>query len=191
VTASRHEPLAVDGAPEPAAAPPLSTIERANRWPRERLAERVSAASYGTVLVLASLPLIDENEVASGIGWELVTGVGVATWLAHLYAEVVGDHLRHDTALDRRELRKAMSDGFPILLSAVAPAVMLVLGRLDVLEPRVALWAAVLVAILQLVLVGTYVGWAVSPNRGKRWSYAAITAGMGVAVVVLKLALGH
>jgi hypothetical protein len=54
----------------------------------------VSAACYGTVLVLASLALIDADDVASGIGWELVTGVGVATWVAHLYAEVIGDHLR-------------------------------------------------------------------------------------------------
>ena len=72
-----------------------NVADRLGGWPRERLAERLSAACYGTVLVLAALPLIDADEVSSGLGWELVTGVGVATWVAHLYAEVVGDHLRH------------------------------------------------------------------------------------------------
>ena len=37
------------------------------------------------------LAAIDADGVGSGLGWELVTGVGVATWVAHLYAEVVGD----------------------------------------------------------------------------------------------------
>ena len=37
----------------------------------------VSAACYGTVLVLAALPLIDADEVSSGLGRDLVTGVGV------------------------------------------------------------------------------------------------------------------
>ena len=62
--------------------------------PRERLAELVSAASYGTVLVLAALSVISVSEVAHGHGAELVAGVGVATWLAHLFAEILGGHVR-------------------------------------------------------------------------------------------------
>ena len=166
--------------------------ERLESWPRERAAARLSAACYGTVLVLAALPLIDADEVSSGLGWELVTGVGVATWLAHLYAELVGDHLRHGPPLGRTEITSAMVDGLPILLAAVLPAVMLLLGRIDVLEPRVALWAAVVVAILQLVGVGAFVGSSVSPRRRAFvWSYAGATAAVGIAVVTLKVALGH
>jgi hypothetical protein len=160
-------------------------------WPAHRLAERVSAASYGTVLVLTALAVLDADNVASGVGWELVTGVGVATWLAHLYAEVVGDHLRHRAAHDRSEITKAMADGLPILLAAVAPAVVLLLGRLDVLSPRVALWAAVLVAIVQLVGVGAFVGRSVSSDSSRAWMYAAVTAMFGVAAVTVKLVLGH
>jgi hypothetical protein len=166
-------------------------IERIQHWPRDRLAERFSAASYGTVLVLASLVLIDADEVSSGLGWELVTGVGVATWLAHFYAEVVGDHLRRGAALDRTEVGTAMSDGFPILLAAVPPAIMLLLGRLDVLNPRVALWAAVATAFFQLVAVGAFVGSVVSTRGRGPWAYAAATALIGLAVVTLKVILGH
>jgi hypothetical protein len=161
------------------------------RWRGERFAERVSAASYGTILVLSSLPLIKPDDVASGLGWELVTGVGVATWVAHFYAEIVGDHLRHNVAPRREEIVGAMVDGLPILLAAVLPALFLGLGRLDVLDPRAALWAAVVVAIVQLVGVGALAGAAVSDRRRTVWWYAAITAGIGLAVVVLKLALGH
>lgn len=166
-------------------------IERMERMQRETLAERASAASYGTVLVLASLALLDADEVSSGLGWELVTGVGVATWVAHLFAEVVGDHLRSGAALDRKEIGHAMIDGAPILLAAVPPAVVLLLGRLDVLDPGVALWVAVAVAILQLVGVGALVGRLVSPRGEQTWSYVAATAAMGIAVVTLKLLLHH
>jgi hypothetical protein len=158
---------------------------------RERLAERLGAASYGTVLVLVSLALIDADDVSSGLGWELVTGVGVATWLAHLYAEVVGDRVRRGAALDRREIAKAMVDGLPILLAAVPPAVMLFLGRLDVLDHDVALWAAVAIALGQLIGVGLFVGFSVSAPGVSLWPYAAVTAVIGIAVVTLKIALGH
>jgi hypothetical protein len=165
--------------------------ERVDRLPRDRLAERLSAASYGTVLVLASLALIDAADVSSGLGWELVTGVGVATWLAHLFAEVVGDHIRRRTALDRDELTRAMADGFPILLAAVPPGAILLLGRLDVLDDDVALWGSIAIALVQLAGVGAIVGSTVA-GRGKgTWSYAAATAAFGVVVVGLKLALTH
>ena len=169
----------------------ISALTNIEGTSRERLAERLSAACYGTVLVLVALPLIDADEVASGWGWELVTGIGVATWIAHLYAEVVGDHVRRESSVDRTEITRAMVDGLPIPLAAVLPAVMLLLGRVDVLDERVALWAAVAVAIGQLVGVGAFVGGSVSRRGVSVWSYAGATAVIGLAVVVLKLALGH
>jgi hypothetical protein len=156
-----------------------------------RLAERVSAASYGTVLVLAALAVVDEGDVASGWGWELITGVGLATWVAHLYAEIVGDHLRHRAAHESMELRRAMADGSPILLAAIPPAVMLLLGRLGVVADRVALWAGVGVAFIQLVGLGAFVGSAVSSRHSSTWLYAAVTAAFGAIVVSLKVVLGH
>jgi hypothetical protein len=166
-------------------------LTRLRGWPRQRLAERVTAASYGTVLVLAALAVIEPDDVASGLGWELVTGVGVATWVAHLYAEIVGDHLRHTEVLDRKEITRAMADGFPILLATVLPASMLLLGRLDVLDHRVAVWASVAVAVLQLAGVGCFVGFAVSAHSSRAWLFAGMTAVFGVTVVALKVVLGH
>ena len=163
--------------------------DRLGRWPRERLAERLTAASYGTVLVLASLALLDADEVSSGLGWELVTGVGIATWVAHLFAEVVGDHVRRGSEFDRAEFARAMADGLPILLAAVAPAIMLLLGRLEVLDEGVALWMSVAIGLIQLVGVGAIVGSTVSTHA--TWSYAAATAAIGLVVVGVKLSLAH
>ncbi len=168
----------------------MSISESGYKERRDRMAERVSAASYGIVLIIASLLVVESDDVASGLGWELVVGVGVATWIAHFYAEVLGNQVRDVDALQPHEIRKAMADGLPIPLSAVLPAVALVLGRIAVVEPRVALWIAVILALLQLVAVGGYVG-AVSEQRSSSWRYAAIAAVFGVAVVLLLVALGH
>jgi hypothetical protein len=151
----------------------------------------VGAASYGTVLVLAALAVIDADAVSDGWGWEIVTGVGVATWIAHLYGEVVGDHLRHHAAHAVTEIRRAMADGSPILLATVLPAILLLLGRVEVLAEDIALWAATAVAFLQLVGLGAFVGYVVSPRWSSVSTYAAVTAGLGAFVVGLKLALGH
>jgi hypothetical protein len=163
------------------------------RWTElgEQLAERVTAATYGTVLVLAALPLIQVADVGSGVGWELITGVGVATYVAHAYAEVMGDHLRHDSSLDRKEVGRAMKDGVPILAAAVGPALVLGLAGLDVISASVGLWAAVVVAILQLVGLGALVGWAVPDRRTHWWTYGIAAAAIGVVVVIVKLSLGH
>jgi hypothetical protein len=169
-----------------------SALDRVREWPRERLAERVSAASYGTIIVLTSLAAIQPAAVESGWGWELVTAVGLATWVAHLYSEIVGDHLRHATAHGRgNELARAAADGSPILLAAVLPAVMLLFGRIGLLDARVALWLAVGVALGQLVGLGAFVGSIVADGRSKPASYAVATGAYGLAVVSLKVALGH
>lgn len=157
---------------------------------RDRLAERVSAASYGTVLIIAALLLVEAEDVASGLGWELIVGVGVATWVAHLYAEVLGNHVRSVDALQAHALRRAMTDGLPILLASVLPAVALLLGRLEIVGARQALWIAVILAVLQLVAVGALVG-VVAEQDNNSWEYAAVAAAFGFAVVLLLVALGH
>jgi hypothetical protein len=168
-----------------------SITERLEHQPRERLAERFTAAAYGTVLVLAALPLLDADEVSSGLGWELVTGVGVATWVAHLYAEAMGDHLRRGAALDRAEITQAMVDGLPILLAAVPPGLVLFLGRLGSLSGLTALWLAVAIALVQLIGLGVLVGSLVSIRGRGAWFYAIATVALGVVVVSLKLILSH
>lgn len=165
--------------------------EGPGRPSNHRTAERVAAAAYGTVLVLGALVLLDPGDVASGWGWELLTGVGVATWLAHLYAEIVGDHVRHTTVPGRAEVARAMADGLPILLAAVPPALALLLGRLDVVAPQTALLAAVATGGVQLVGVGVFVGLVVASRERAALLLASLTAAVGAAVVVIEVGLGH
>ena len=92
-----------------------SLRETSDRLAPDRLSDRVSAAAYGSVLVLAALSVIGVAAVTLGYGVELVTGVGLATWAAHLFAELLGGHVQHREPLRRGEVSRAMVDGSPIL----------------------------------------------------------------------------
>jgi hypothetical protein len=184
------------GGPEPEPPGPLhksmrTLIETSQRVPRERLAEVVSAAGYGTVLVLAALGVVGVSEVALGHGSELVAGVGVATWLAHIFAELLGGHVRHPEPLHRSEVVRSLMDGSPILVASVLPAIALGFGRLDLVSDTAARIAAIVVAVLQLLAIGAFVARVAPARPAARWTFAAATAGIGLAVVVLTVLLGH
>jgi hypothetical protein len=162
-----------------------------DRLPRERLAELVSAAAYGTVLVLAALSALSVSDVAHGHGAELVAGVGVATWLAHLFAELLGRHVRNHDPLRGGEVTRALVDGSPILASTVLPALVLLTGRLDLVADRTAKSIAVVVAAVQLASIGLFVARRAPAPRRASWIFASLTAGAGLLVGALTMLLGH
>lgn len=162
-----------------------------DRIPRERLAELVGAASYGTVLVLATLSVVGVSDVALGHGAELIAGVGVATWMAHLFAEILGQHVEHETPRGRNEIAQAAVDGSPILAATVLPAVVLLLGRLDVVSDTTARVAAIVVGVVQLLVIGAVVARVAPAPPAARWTFAAATAAAGLVIVALSVALGH
>jgi hypothetical protein len=169
----------------------LASPRRRADLPKDRLAERIGAAAYGSVLVLAALGAVDVADVAEGHSVALVAGVGVATWIAHLFAEILADHVRHDEPLARPEIRRAAIDGLPILSVTVLPAISLFAGRIDVVDEETARTLAILVALAQLGLVGAIVAHVTDVEARNAWSFAAFVMAVGIAVVVLKVALGH
>jgi hypothetical protein len=159
--------------------------------PRQRLSEVVSAAAYGCVLLLAALAAIGVSEIADGQGLEIIAGVGGATWLAHLFAELLGGHLRSPEPLHRHEVARAAIDGSPILVSTILPAVALALGRVGVLEDATARYVAIGLGVAQLAAIGAYVSRTSDVRHAGRWAFAGITAAAGLAVVLLSVLLGH
>jgi hypothetical protein len=161
------------------------------RLPRERLAELVGAAAYGSVLVLAALAAISASDVAVGHGTEVVAGVGAATWIAHLFSELVAGHVRHTDALERAEIRRVAVDGSPILVATLLPAAVLLLGRVDLITDTAARLLAIAVAIGQLFAIGAVVAQRTTVGTSSKWLFALVTASVGIAVVVVTVVLGH
>ena len=158
----------------------------------ERLADLVESAAYGCVLVIAAVAVVGVSEISEGYGAELVGGVGVATWLAHLYAHLLAGHVRHPDPFHRSEIARAMAQGAPILVAPVLPAAALLLGRTDVVTVSASRVLAIVVGFGQLLAVGAYVA-RVAPGVRRRswWTFAALTVLVGLLVVGLTVALGH
>jgi hypothetical protein len=158
---------------------------------RERRAERIGAAAYGTVLVLTALALVEVTDVGTGHGVELVAGVGVATWIAHLFAELLAEHVRHDRPLTWAQVTAAAADGSPIFIVTVLPALALLLGSVDLVSDETARTLAILLALAQLSLIGAVVGRLSPTTTSSAWGFAAVVAAAGIVVVGLEVALGH
>ena len=168
-----------------------SLVGRLRRMPRERAADLVTAAAYGTVLVLGALAFVAPTDVADGHGLELVAGVGVATWVAHVFADLVGEHVRHSDRLTADELRWSLVSGTPILAATVLPGVALGLGRLEAISDDVAIWIATTIALCQMVGVGATVGMLREGGRRAIWWFVLATGVFGLAVTAVKVQLGH
>jgi hypothetical protein len=166
-------------------------LDACRRLGPERLAELVSSAAYGSVLVLAAIGVTEVSDVARGHSAELVAGVGLATFVAHVFAEILGGHVRHPEPLRRAELGRAVVDGCPILAATVLPAAVLVPASLEAVDTGAALTAALGLALVQLVLIGILVARVTPARRSDVWSFAAVTGGIGLAIAALTVWLGH
>lgn len=156
-----------------------------------RLAPFVTAATYGAIVVLGAIVLATPGNVRSGYGLEIVLGAGLATWIAHVFADLVGDQLRHREPLDGADLRRAVVIATPILTAALFPALALVPGRLGWVSAQVALWFAAVVGILQLAAVGGFVAYVHRSREVRSWRFVLAVTAIGIAVVGLKILLGR
>ncbi len=169
----------------------MTGVQRLRQMPVDRLAHLASSATYGSVLVLAALSVISAAEVGAGYGAELVAGVGVATWVTHVFAELVGVHVHLQRPLGRHDVAEGAFDASPVLASAVLPALALLLGPLDVVTDHTARIVAIVVAMIQIVLIGILIA-RVAPSRDSTvWVFGGVIVVAALFVVLLTNWLGH
>ena len=103
----------------------------------ERLAERVRAASYGAVLVIAALGRHERGRRRT----RLFRRARVRRGRGHVdrspLRRSAGTRGDRTEPLRRAELRDVMVDGSPILLATVLPAIVLIIGRGELMSAEV------------------------------------------------------
>jgi hypothetical protein len=96
------------------------------RWvlalPADDAARRVAAWIYGTVLALAGLALVSPQMADEGGGAAILIGIGVGTFLAHLFADYIGEEVREKRRLTKAERRELLRDLLPVLTGMIPPA---------------------------------------------------------------------
>ena len=160
---------------------------------KEVVRPNFSGAIYGSLLAASVV-------VSAGVGGKFDIGplrlavlllvTGFVFWLAHAYAQLVGDRLHH-AMLDRAEIGRVARHEWPLLQSAFPPAAAAVVFGLLGAGNAAATWPALITAI------GAQIGWATlaAVRAGANGRLVAVTAlvnlALGLIIVVLKSALHH
>src|SRR5262249_52859668 len=151
----------------------------------------IASAVYGTVVVMATLTAAYASESNP---WKLAVVVATTAfvlWIAHLYAHGLAESINLDRRLTAQEGISLARRELGILLAAVLPCTALVLGAIDVLVERTAIWLALGIGIATLAAEG--VRYARIERLGRLGLTAAVVGNvlLGGFVVLLKVIVAH
>jgi hypothetical protein len=145
-------------------------------------------AIYGTILVMAVISALAHDESITSA--ELIAGVAATTivfWIAHVYAEVLGNRLQGEHAVSWENVRLASHHEWPIVEAAVPPVLALMLGVLGVLSTNSAVNVAIAVGIAELFLWGIAVGRRLGLSFTATLAAGVVNGALGVVIAGLKM----
>jgi hypothetical protein len=150
----------------------------------------IASTVYGTVVVMATLTAAYASEKDP---WKLTTTVVAAVlvlWLAHVYAHALS------ATLNESDRSLAMVGGIArreigIVLAAVLPSAMLVLGSLGVVDEHRAVWYALMIGLVTLATEGVRYARLERFGPSRTILAAAVNIGLGLFVVALKIFVAH
>ncbi|MCX5045418.1 hypothetical protein OG921_19810 [Aldersonia sp. NBC_00410] len=153
-------------------------------------ASRISAYIYGNILMLTALvPLpVDRTE----LGIAVLMGTALSTFIAHAFAETVGDSVREGTDITRQMRVSELRNSVPILTSAVLPSAVLVFGAFEVVDDETAQLIAEILVLLRIGGIAFVINRLRDRPVGFETVVASIVIGtVALAVVAVKIALAY
>ena len=143
------------------------------------------SAIYGILLVSALIVVTGRGQD----GWQVLLRVAatvVIFWVAHVFANLLASIGRSDDFRPTTALAHGISETSGMLLAALVPLVIILLGALRLVSNNSAEWAALWVNVTLLAVLA-YIGLTRRGSRmWVRWAAAAGAALLGVLIVVLK-----
>ncbi|WP_072807404.1 hypothetical protein [Rhodococcoides yunnanense] len=155
-------------------------------------ASRISAYVYGNILILAALIPITTPEEHTFQAVAIVVGTGVSTFVAHAFAEGVGQTVRTGTDLSPRQHIEELRNSVPILSATVLPTVLLAVGWWGLLDPAIGQIAAEVIIICRIASTNFVISRlrGEKPSRGAFFGSIALAAGAAI-IVFVKILLTH
>jgi hypothetical protein len=165
-------------------------MPRAREW-RPRILQTsgsVSEAVYGLILATSVIAVSREYEPTNaGLVGVTVLVTGVVFWLAHVYAGVLALSVTRHRRPRRAEASDLLRHERPLVEVTVPLVLILAAGALDVVPDNAAIVTAMLVAVAELALAGGYAAHKAGAGVAGTIVSAAVAAGLGGAVVLLKV----
>lgn len=143
---------------------------------------------YGVILVAGMIVAAGAHGASAWQVFAQVVGTVIVFWAAHVYAGTVAHHGFADGRLIgiRESFRLALRRSWGLLVSALIPSSILLLGLLQVVPDTAAAWFALWTCVAVLAVLG-YIAFA---RRGAAWHIRLLgslaTAGFGILMILLK-----
>ncbi|WP_127552414.1 hypothetical protein [Actinoplanes sp. OR16] len=165
---------------------------RANRQlPAEQAGARISAYVYGNIIAFASIVALKPADLSHGHALALVAGVTVSTFVAHVFADLVGGNAGEDT-MTIAGLKHELRDSVPVVTSALVPCLLLAVGWAGWLSASAVIAASAVYLMVRMALLG----FVIERLRHRRPSPRTLLAGLALAATaaaigLLKTVLSH
>jgi cell division protein FtsW (lipid II flippase) len=152
----------------------------------------IAGTVYGTIIVMATIAA--GARTAEDHPWELAAAVAVSVivlWIAHVYSNTLAESLQRGRRLDFAEFRALARHELAMPGAAIAPVAALVLGALDVLAIRTAMWLALGLGVATLAVQGARYAALERLSRPATVVSIALNVSLGLVIVVLKALITH
>ncbi|TFC01459.1 hypothetical protein E3O42_10075 [Cryobacterium adonitolivorans] len=158
----------------------------------DRARSRTSAYVYGNILVLTAVAGVDSADILNWTALIVVAGTTITTFLAHILAQAIGQHLGRTDVETQLHVRDEVRDSLPIASSGSVPALMMFLGAMTIVPPLWAQLIAALIIVVRLAFLGILVErmTARKSTLGVLWS-GVVLAGLSLIIVGAKILLTH
>lgn len=158
----------------------------------EQVAARISAYLYGNIIVFATLVPLGNGSAEHGHALKLVAGVAASTYLAHVFAEIVGHHARAGESMTREEIVHELRDSQPIVSSALVPALLFAGAWPGWYSEETALLISEIYLLVRLAAIGLLV----QRLRDAKPSFRTLLSGLllgavAAGIALIKVVLGH
>lgn len=122
----------------------------------------------------------------------VVVGTGVATYVAHVFSELIGHGVLHARRVRAADVRHELRIARPIMSSTAAPALALAAGWAGLYDSL----SATLVAFGVVAACLALLGWVIARLGGRAPSWRTFAAGLAfaaaaVAIAAIKVFLTH
>ena len=151
----------------------------------------IASVVYGTVVVMATLTAAYASEKDPWRLAGIVVSAVVVLWIAHVYAHGLSETIASRTQLRERRLASIARHELGIVLAAIAPCGVLVLGALGVLRESSAVWLALAVGLLTLAVEGLRYARLEGYRLAGTLAAIGVNLALGLFVVGLKVLVAH
>ncbi|MGI4894388.1 MAG: hypothetical protein ACRYF3_04660 [Janthinobacterium lividum] len=159
-----------------------------------RARHRISAYVYGNITVLGAVIAATPHTVEDGHALIAVGATALATFVAHILADVVSERVRPDH-VERKassEVREELRDATPIASAAALPVLLMLLGTLDLVSAQVAEILATFAVVVRLAGVGLVTErLSGRPRSATAFWGGIVLAAVSTVIAVLKAVLTH